>query len=117
MTPAPLPPQVKAGWLVQLLGLLYVLFSIYIGISLVPSSAQGGDNVDPWDMAIVLLLVAYSISYLIVGQGMKDGKLWARSPGLVLLALAVLNIPIGTVIASLAFFYLAEARKSANVVP
>jgi len=115
-TPLLISPIVKAGWLVQLLGLLYLLFTIYLGISVLPLSHGHDEHFDPWNVAILLAFLAYSICYVIVGQGMKGGKAWAKTPGVVLLALAAINIPIGTVIAAVAFYYLAQARKSANLV-
>jgi hypothetical protein len=102
---------------VKVLAILYIAFSalfllaaMVLMLALGGASAIVGTTAPPEDAAIALpilgitgaaismFLVALSLPGLIVGVGMLKYANWARVLGIVLSALHLINIPIGTIL-------------------
>lgn len=102
---------------VKVLGVLYLAVSAFFLVGalfliLAAGSAAGivGASAEPQDAAIAIPIIGiagtalamflgvFSIPGLIAGYGLLQFKPWARIVGIVLSAISLINIPIGTVI-------------------
>ena len=71
---------------------------------------------DLWDLPWLAVAAALALAYLTVGAGVKRGAAWARTPAIVMLILALLTFPIGTIISAIALFYLSRTNHEQAVV-
>jgi hypothetical protein len=102
---------------VKVLGVLYLVVSgvclvMALFLLLVMGGAAGivGATADPQDAAIAIpilgiagsalaiFLGAFSLPGLVTGYGLLNYKPWARVLGIVLSALNLINIPVGTIL-------------------
>jgi hypothetical protein len=85
--------------------LVFVIFGLG-GIGMGLAGAGGGDEEllimsGIYGMAAVftgLIVAVFGLPYVIVGFGMRRRKPWSRVAGLVLGALALMNLPLGTLL-------------------
>lgn len=105
------------AWFNIVLGALGVLAAAvtFAGLSIIPAiittaAEQAAALPVQWIQimitAIVGLILVLSLPSLILGFGLYNLRPWARILGLVLAAIHLLNVPIGTVISLYAFWVL-----------
>jgi hypothetical protein len=102
---------------VKVLGILYLVVSslsllLAVFLLLITAGAAGvvGVSADPQDAAISIpvlgiagaalaaFLVIFALPGLLAGYGLLNYKPWARILGIVLSAISLINIPIGTLL-------------------
>jgi hypothetical protein len=101
---------------VKVLGVLYlVLSALYLLVALFLAATLGGTagivsaTAEPEDAAIaipvlgiagtalVIFLVVFALPGLLTGYGLLKYKPWARILGIVLSAMSLVNVPLGTI--------------------
>jgi len=125
--PTPAPPQPQArrrdlAWHVRLLGIFWI---IYGALRLIPglffmSLAHVGRSFLPWPMrgflapVLVPLGVLFAVSAvagIVVGWGLLQREPWARILAIVLGALALVHLPIGTALGIYTFWVLVSVQS------
>jgi len=125
--PKPSPPQAQShprdlAWHVRLLGIFWI---IYGGLRIIPglffmSLAHVGRAFLPWPMRgflahmlvpLGVLFAATAVAGIVVGWGLLQREPWARILALVLGALALVHIPIGTALGIYTFWALLSAQS------
>ncbi|NLS77608.1 MAG: hypothetical protein GXY76_10155 [Chloroflexi bacterium] len=97
---------------------LFLLGALAVGIGLVAVvlSAVGEDLIIGSSIlgVIIAVLVVIAIVHVVVGWGLLAQKNWARWTAVVLAALGLFNVPVGTVIGGLIIWYLLtpEAKEA-----
>jgi hypothetical protein len=107
----------------QLLGALALgAVFLFLGLGLGAAGASGGEEelmVMGGIYGVVGLVAAvlaglFAVPNLIVGNGIRGRKPWARMGGLVMGALALLNMPLGTILGIYAFMTLIDKDVTAE---
>ena len=102
---------------VKVLGVIYLAVgglmlcaALFLGLGSGVAAGIVGASADPHDAAIAVpilgiagtalagFLVLFALPSLITGYGLLQYKSWARIVGLVLSAISLINIPLGTVV-------------------
>jgi hypothetical protein len=102
---------------VKVLGVIYLAVgglmlcaALFLGLGSGVAAGIVGASADPGDAAIAIpilgiagtalavFLVLFALPSLITGYGLLNYKPWARIVGIVLSAISLINIPIGTVV-------------------
>jgi uncharacterized membrane protein (DUF2068 family) len=112
------------AWFNLILGGLGALAAavIFAGGSLIPAliaAAAGDAGILPASLLqllvtfIVGMVLVLSLPSLILGYGLYNFRPWARILGLVLAAIHLLNVPLGTLISVYAFWVLLKPETAA----
>ena len=116
-----MPPHVKAGRLIRLLGWIALLLSLGVpslifidgwihrfkpptGLYTLYDVSTPPLRTHPGVITVILFL-AFSFIFLAVGKASKEHKNWARTAGIVLGTIVLPVFPIGTVIGPFILWY------------
>jgi hypothetical protein len=102
---------------VKVLGVLYLAVSglffvlaLFLGLAMGSAAGIVGATADPQDAAVaipvlgiagsalVIFLLAFSLPGILTGYGLLTYRPWARIVGIVLSAINLINIPLGTML-------------------
>lgn len=98
-----LPPWVKAGRLIRLVGWIQMTIAlIVLGVTFV--DARG--PIDPLLLGALGIPIAASLLLLVIGAAVKRHRQWGRVAGIVVAALWLLGFPILTVVGVLVLHHL-----------
>lgn len=103
------------------MGTLLMLGAVLVGVSFVgllavPVSRGGGSSLPQGpELVIIGILVVVFVLQVVVGVGLRRLAPWAWIPGIVVAAISILNVPIGTVIGGY-FLFLLLAPKGRRVL-
>jgi hypothetical protein len=91
------------GWLYAASGGLVLLLAVVLGTlfgvaGVVAGGAEGGALIGGIGLAFAIFIAALGIPSLICGWGLLNYKPWARVLGIILSALQLANVPVGTAI-------------------
>jgi hypothetical protein len=106
------------GWLYAVTGGLMLLLAVVLGTvfgvaGAVVGGAEGGALIGGLGFAFAVFIGALSLPSLICGWGLLNYKPWARVLGIVLSALQIANVPVGTLIGGFGLWVLLndESRR------
>src|SRR4026207_341924 len=123
---------------VKVLGVIYLAFgalmllaALFLFLTLGGVAGIVGATAEPQDAAIAIpvlgfagtalaaFLALFSLPSLITGYGLLNYKPWARVVGIVLSAISLINIPIGTVVGAYGLWVLLnqETERLFNNLP
>ena len=117
---AKLPPHVKAGRVIRLLGWLSIIAGVALSISMIMLLFARPDF-EAIQLIAPLLLGAFYAAIgwlqLILGRALKQHKPWSRIVGIIYAALALLGVPIGTILGGFLLYWLIAKWDDVTVEP
>jgi phosphotransferase system glucose/maltose/N-acetylglucosamine-specific IIC component len=102
----------RAARIFYVLAVLGAIGAVLLSVLALSAGAFGALTI----IRLVLYLALAGLSW-ITGRGIDDQKPWARTVGIVLGLLELLNFPIGTVIGVVILIYLNRASKAGLFAP
>ena len=117
---AKMPACVKAGRVFRLLGWLQLVAGVLLVVALAaPQLAKGGVSARVFvAMSLPLaFFIGLGVAHLLVGSALKQHKGWARIAGIVYGALALIGIPIGTIIGAFLLLWLVKQWDDGTQTP
>lgn len=103
------------------MGTLLILGGVLVGISFTaifagPGSRGGGMTLlQGPELVMIAVMLVVLVLQMVVGVGLRRLAPWAWIPGIVVAAISIINIPIGTVIGGY-FLYLLLAPKGRRIL-
>ena len=105
--------SIKGIGLLYLLGGVGVTLAMLGGFLAASSSGQGIGGAEFLILGVILLPLG--IFQFVVGLGLRKLRPWTRIPTIILSALSMINIPIGTLIGGY-FLYLVVSKKGKTIL-
>lgn len=126
--PAPLSPQDLSGdpevirnqYLkheaqIKSIGALYYLGSVFMIFTAFTAIAK--PDLRPQQIGIAIFFVLFAFLQIFIGSGLRKLKSWARVVAIILSALGLLAVPIGTIISLIVLLILASKKSIAIFTP
>jgi len=104
---------VRAGRLIRLLGWIYIVIAVVIGVAIILPNVVANESIEAALWAPFAAVVVIALLVLAIGAGVKQGKGWAKVLGAIICVLSLANFPLGTIIGAIALFYLIKGWDEA----
>jgi len=106
----------------QFVGALFAVLIVLMGAGLAVLGVTSGEEemivfgaiYAVVGVVVTVIVVAMALAYVIVGQGIRRQRSWARIGGFVAGAMAMLNMPLGTLLGVFTFIVLLDSDVAAD---